>query len=74
MATHSSILARRIPWAEEPAGYGSWGCKESDTTGVTARTQHGYGCKGKGLSPLPLWFSSVTSNAAASPNDCASRP
>ena len=27
MATHSSILAWRIPWAEE-----SWGCKESDAT------------------------------------------
>ena len=27
MATHSSILAWRIPWIEEP-----WGCKESDLT------------------------------------------
>ena len=27
MATHSSILAWRIPWTEEP-----WGHKESDTT------------------------------------------
>ena len=26
MATHSSILAWRIPWTEEPGG-----CKESDT-------------------------------------------
>ena len=24
MATHSSILAWRIPWAEEPAGYSPW--------------------------------------------------
>ena len=31
MATHSSILAWRIPWTEEP-GYSSWGRKESDTT------------------------------------------
>ena len=30
MATHSSILARRIPWAEEPAGYSPWGRTESD--------------------------------------------
>ena len=29
MATHSSILAWRIPWVEEP---GSMGSKESDTT------------------------------------------
>ena len=33
MATHSRILAWRIPWTEEPGGlYSSWGCKESDTT------------------------------------------
>ena len=32
MATHSSILAWRIPWTEEPAGYSPWSCKESDTT------------------------------------------
>ena len=32
-ATHSSILAWRIPWAEEPGGlYSPWGHKESDTT------------------------------------------
>ena len=32
MATHSSILAWRIPWAEEPGGLQSIGHKESDTT------------------------------------------
>ena len=41
MATHSSILAWRIPWTEEPGGlqsyvnnpmYGLWGHKESDIT------------------------------------------
>ena len=32
MATHSSILAWRIPWTEEPGGLQSMGCKESDTT------------------------------------------
>ena len=31
MATHSSILAWRIPWTEEPGGlYSPWGLKESD--------------------------------------------
>ena len=35
MATHSSILAWRIPWAEEPGGYSPVGCKELDTTKVT---------------------------------------
>ena len=34
MATHSSILARRIPWTEEVslAGYSPRGHKELDTT------------------------------------------
>ena len=28
MATHSSTLAWKIPWTEEPGGYSPWGCKE----------------------------------------------
>ena len=32
MATHSSILAWRIPWTEELGGLQSMGRKESDTT------------------------------------------
>ena len=32
MATHSSILAWRIPWTEELAGYSLWGHKELDRT------------------------------------------
>jgi len=32
VATHSSILAWRMPWTEGPGGYSSWGCKELDTT------------------------------------------
>ena len=33
MATHSSILAWRIPWTEEPGGLHSpWGHKGSDMT------------------------------------------
>ena len=32
MATHSSILAWRIPWTEETGGLQSMGQKESDTT------------------------------------------
>ena len=32
MAIHSSILAWRIPWIEEPDGFNSWGHKESDRT------------------------------------------
>ena len=32
MATHSSILAWKIAWTEEPGGYSPWGHKESDPT------------------------------------------
>ena len=32
MATHSSILARRIPWTEEPGGLQSTGLQKSDMT------------------------------------------
>ena len=31
MATHSTILARMIPWTEEPGGLQSKGHEESDT-------------------------------------------
>ena len=32
MATHSSILAWKIPWTESLAGYSPWGHRESNTT------------------------------------------
>ena len=32
MATHSSILAWRVPWTEEPGGLQSVGSQESDMT------------------------------------------
>ena len=32
MATHSSTLAWKIPWAEEPGRLQSWGREELDTT------------------------------------------
>ena len=32
MATHSSILAWKIPWTEEHGGLQQWDLKESDTT------------------------------------------
>ena len=32
MSAHSSILAREIPWTEEPGGLQSRGCKELDAT------------------------------------------
>ena len=35
IATHSSILAWKIPWTEEPGELQSMGCKELDTTEAT---------------------------------------
>ena len=32
MATHSSTLAWKIPWMEEPGRLSPWGHKKSDTT------------------------------------------
>ena len=32
MEAHSSILAQKIPWTEEPVGYSPQGPKESDMT------------------------------------------
>ena len=32
MVTHSSTLAWKIPWTEEPVGCSPWGCEELDTT------------------------------------------
>ena len=35
MAIHSSILACRVPWTEEPGRPQSTGCKELDMTDAT---------------------------------------
>ena len=35
MATHSSTLAWRMPWTEEPEGYNPCSCTELDTTEAT---------------------------------------
>ena len=38
MATHSSILAWRIPWTEKPVGYSPGGHNELDMSEVTEHT------------------------------------
>ena len=40
MATHSSILAWRIPWTEKPGGLQSTGSKKSDMTEATEHTRY----------------------------------
>ena len=47
MATHSSILAWRIPWTEEPGRLQSTGLQESDTTKQLS-THTKEGAEGKG--------------------------
>ena len=47
MATHSSILAWKIPWAEEPGGLQSMGSQKSQTG---CRTEHMVFCT------LCCWF------------------
>ena len=48
MATHSSILAWRMPWTEEPGGLQPWSRKESDTTELLTQQQEIY------ISSFPL--------------------
>ena len=38
MATHSSVVAWRIPWTEEPGGYSPGGHKKLDTTELVVKT------------------------------------
>ena len=42
MATYCSILARRIPWTKELAGFSPQNCKESDTTEATQHPHSAY--------------------------------
>ena len=41
MATHSSILAWRIPWTQEPGRLQSMGLQELDMTKQLSIAQHG---------------------------------
>ena len=54
MGTHSSILAWRIQWTEEPGGLWLWsrGRKESDTTEATQCAHVTESCFGDGLSSV----------------------
>ena len=47
MATHSSILAWKVPWTEEPGGLQSMGHKESDTTEGLTHTQRAFSSCGE---------------------------
>ena len=53
MATHSSILALRIPWTEAPGGLQSMGCKRVGHNLVTKQQQ-------EMMNILSTWFSSCS--------------
>ena len=59
MATHSSVLAWRIPGTGSLVGCRLWGRTESDTTEATQQQQQltstgGYSCGTRSLKVLPL--------------------
>ena len=56
MATHSSILAWRIPWTEGPGGLQSMGSKELDATAHT-QAQAAYVCGAGGFAAIHYFFS-----------------
>ena len=75
--THSSILAWKIPWAEEPGGQtvwipfsssrgnSLWGCKELDRTGQLSNYKQGHtaiGTISKGLAFWSLFSWSTTAS------------
>ena len=54
MASHSSILAWRVLWTEEPGGLSPWGHKESDMTEQLSTAQP-YIWQNSHTDSLPLW-------------------
>ena len=42
MATHSNILARKIPWTEEPSGLQSMSGKQSDMTELPGKPRFSF--------------------------------
>ena len=67
MATHSSILAWRIPWRGCLAGYGPWGHKESDRTEQLSMHIWALNSPILGRRLLPLQSPASQSQASAGP-------
>ena len=55
MATHSRVLAWRIPWTEDPGGLRPWGCKESDTTEWLTHVLEWVAISSQGIFPTQGW-------------------
>ena len=62
MATHSSTLAWRSPWTEEPGGHSPWNCKESDVTKNTHTHTHTH----SHTQQLPVCFTPLVSSVVQS--------
>ena len=57
MATHSSILAWRIPWTEETSGlYSPWDCKQSDRTKQLTLSQIYFTIMSLSMEHFKIWF------------------
>ena len=68
MATHSSILAWRIPCTEEPVGYSPWGCEELDMTeqmSTSTTTILASGSEYAAVGPNPVELGSEYNSSAA---------
>ena len=62
MATHSRVLAWRIPGTGEPGGLPSMGCRESDTTEATKQQQQQQGTSYR-ASQMVLVIKNLPANA-----------
>ena len=60
MATHSSVLAWRIPGTGEPGGLHLWGRTESDTTEATLQQQQQQQQQQQGLASATVFGLEVT--------------
>ena len=73
MATHSSILAWRVPWTEEPGRLQSMRCKELDMT--ERLTFHAFGTHLEGRAPidraLTLTLKLLSRLRLCNPMDCS---
>ena len=55
MATHSSILAWRIPWAEEPAGLQSTGSQSQTRLSTEEKEEHWWEWVKRWAALQPMW-------------------
>ena len=72
MATHSSILAWRIPWTEEPGGlYGPWGHRRVEhDRDYTATRGEGRQEWGVAYQAICWWWSNENGPESDSGNGC----